>query len=417
MRNTKSKRSSRPSNNASNRSRPNRKGGGGPKGGGPKKDRRQRKQPRVSSINPMDLIKEARHVEEVKYQATTTYADMYIDDRLKKNIATKGFTHPTEIQDKAIPDLIDGNDLVGIANTGTGKTGAFLIPLIERQLRSEKRFQSLIVVPTRELALQVEEEFKSLAKGLGIFSACFIGGTNVDRDVQKLNRFHHFIIGTPGRLIDLMNQGALRLDRTPVLILDEFDKMLDMGFVRDIQRITQAMTNRRQTLLFSATIDKTQNKLIADMTNEPIHVQVSSGTTSSDRVHQDIVRVPEGSDKFKLLLELMTEQRCEKVILFTETKHLGNRICRKLNNSGIPADVIHGNKSQNYRVKALDKFKRGEVKVLVATDVAARGIDISDVTHVINYQLPYTMDSYIHRIGRTGRAGKTGHAFTFVDEK
>lgn len=373
-----------------------------------------RKKP-VSSINPEDLIKKATVTVEEPFVSSLTFDQMPLSDNLKRNIAEKGFTNPTQIQEETIQHLIDGKNLVGIANTGTGKTGAFLIPIIEQLLQRNKKFQSLIVVPTRELALQVEEEFKSMSQGLGIYSACFIGGTNVDKDIRKLKRFTHLIIGTPGRLIDLMNQGALKLRKFPILVLDEFDKMLDMGFIRDIRRITEAMELRKQTLLFSATVDKKQDKLIEELVYKPVHVSVDSGTKSSDRVNQDIIRVPEGKNKFHMLVDLLNQDGFDKVLVFAEQKHRVNRLGKKLNAAGITADVIHGNKSQNYRIKALDKFKSGQVRILVATDVAARGIDVADVSHVINFQLPMNMDSYIHRIGRTGRAGKAGQAYTFID--
>ena len=354
-------------------------------------------------------------MEEVKYISSRTFLEMPLDRRLQANIVNKGFKSPTKIQDDTLEHLINGRDLMGVANTGTGKTGAFLLPIIQRLLTSQESFTSLVIVPTRELALQVEEEFKSLTIGLRLNSASFIGGTNVPKDLTKLRRENHLIIGTPGRLLDLANRGALRLQRISVLVLDEFDRMLDMGFVNDIKKIVRAMTTRKQTMLFSATIDKTQKPMIDELLRDPIEVKVSTGTSTAAQIDQDIIRVPEGSDKFIMLRNLIDDKEFEKVLIFAETKHVVNKISQKLNKSGIRVDHIHGNKSQNYRNNALSKFKNGEVQVLVATDVAARGIDVSDVTHVINYQLPMTYDSYVHRIGRTGRAGKTGKAFTFID--
>ncbi|MDH5603118.1 MAG: DEAD/DEAH box helicase [Cyclobacteriaceae bacterium] len=369
----------------------------------------------VSSIDPNRLIKKGQSVEEVKYISSRTFLEMPLDRRLQANIVNKGFKSPTKIQDDTLEHLINGRDLLGVANTGTGKTGAFLLPIIQRLLTSQESFTSLVIVPTRELALQVEEEFKSLTIGLRLNSASFIGGTNVPKDLTKLRRENHLIIGTPGRLLDLANRGALRLQRISVLVLDEFDRMLDMGFVNDIKKIVRAMTTRKQTMLFSATIDKTQKPMIDELLRDPIEVKVSTGTSTAAQIDQDIIRVPEGSDKFIMLRNLIDDKEFEKVLIFAETKHVVNKISQKLNKSGIRVDHIHGNKSQNYRNNALSKFKNGEVQVLVATDVAARGIDVSDVTHVINYQLPMTYDSYVHRIGRTGRAGKTGKAFTFID--
>jgi ATP-dependent RNA helicase RhlE len=276
-------------------------------------------------------------------------------------------------------------------------------------------FQTLVIVPTRELAVQVEEEFRSMTHGLNLYSACFIGGTNIERDIQKLRRDAHLVVGTPGRLLDLQERRVLHLNRFGVLILDEFDRMLDMGFAPSVQRITRAMTGRKQTLLFSATVDKTQQHLIDQMLRDPKVVKVSSGETTGDHIAQDIINVSEGADKFAMLLDLLRQADFEKVLLFAETKGWVKRLHKKLIGAGLRADLIHGDKTQNTRQRALDQFKQGRVQILVATDVAARGLDVSDVTHVINYQLPRTYDSYIHRIGRTGRAGKGGKAFTFVE--
>ena len=305
---------------------------------------------------------------------------------------------------------------MGIANTGTGKTAAFLIPIIERLLQNSKPFTSLVVVPTRELALQIKEEFISLTKGMGLYAACFIGGTNLGRDIDQLKRRNHIFIGTPGRLLDLSQRRALRLQEISVLVLDEFDRMLDMGFIDDIQKMVHLMHNRRQTMLFSASVDKMQGSIINQMVQNPVEVKVSSGNSTSDQVEQDIIKVPRGSDKFEMLRNLMDDEQFQKVLIFAETKRLVDRVNKKLNQSGIRSDHIHGDKTQNYRIKALEKFKRGNVQVLVATDVAARGIDVSNVTHVINYQLPMSFNSYLHRIGRTGRANNIGKALTFVDE-
>lgn len=327
-----------------------------------------------------------------------------------------GFVSPTEIQDKTFDRLVEGANLIGIANTGTGKTGAFLIPILENLLRNkDQKFQSLIVVPTRELALQVYDEFKKLSEGLKLRAACYIGGTNIEKDIRSLNNYFDLVIGTPGRLLDLCNRGNLKLGRFEVLVLDEFDKMLDMGFIRDVRELINGMKQRRQTLLFSATKDPKQQTIINEIVTNPFLVEIHSGDSSSKNVDQDIIRVQEGQDKYRLLLDVLANPGFDKVILFTETKHLANRLSQKLIDSGITSDRIHGNKSQNYRINALDKFKNGSIRVLVATDVAARGIDVNNVALVVNYQLPMDFDTYIHRIGRTGRAGKTGTAYTFVD--
>jgi ATP-dependent RNA helicase RhlE len=369
----------------------------------------------VSTIEPGMMIKKATIQTQEVFTPKLSFRDMPLNVNLKANIFEKGFTHPTQIQEQTLDYLLAGRDLMGVANTGTGKTGAFLIPIIEQLLGNKNSFQTLVVVPTRELALQVEEEWKTLTRGLGLYASSFIGGTSVGRDLSQLRRKNHLIIGTPGRLMDLTDRGALRLQDISVLILDEFDRMLDMGFVHDIKKMVKAMHSRKQTMLFSATIDKTQQTLINDLLNNPIEVKVSSGVSTSDQIDQDIIRVPQGGDKFQMLLDLMSDKEFEKVLIFAETKRMVDKVNKKLHQSGVKTDLIHGNKSQNYRNKALDKFKRGNVQVLVATDVAARGIDVSDVTHVINYQVPLNFDSYVHRIGRTGRAGKTGKALTFID--
>ncbi len=370
----------------------------------------------ISSIDPNRLIERAVTATPVVFTPSRLFEQMPLNGRLKSNLSKKGFTHPTQIQEDTFEYLTSGRDLVGIANTGTGKTGAFLIPIIEQLLNKSRTFQSLVVVPTRELALQVEADFKSLAHGLGLYGASFIGGTSVRNDLSHLKRQNHIIVGTPGRLIDLADRGALRLQEISILVLDEFDRMLDMGFVHDIKKITDSMAKRNQTMLFSATSDHTQKALISRLLTNPSEVKVGTGAPANGQIEQDIIKVPHGSDKFKMLLSLIDDSEFEKVLIFAETKRLVDRVNKKLNQSGVRADLIHGDKSQNYRNRALNKFKRGNVQVLVATDVAARGIDVANITHVISYQLPLNLEDYVHRIGRTGRAGKTGKAFTFVDE-
>ena len=369
----------------------------------------------ISTIDPDQLIRKSTNAEQLLFSPSLAFDQMSLHPKIKFSLAQKGFIYPTRIQEETHRLLISGRDMIGVANTGTGKTGAFLIPIIEQLLNTSKPFKSLVVVPTRELALQVEEEFKSLTKGMGLHSASFIGGTSVERDLKNLKKTNHLFIGTPGRLMDLANRGALRLQDVQVLVLDEFDRMLDMGFVNDIKKIISLMENRKQTMLFSATIDRTQESMIKQILVDPVEINVGTGAVTNNQIDQDIIRVPQGSDKFKMLLNLIGQKEFEKVLIFAETKRMVDKVNKKLNRSGVKSELIHGNKSQNYRNKALNKFKSGNVQVLVATDVAARGIDVMDITHVINYQLPVNFDSYIHRIGRTGRAGKTGKAFTFVD--
>ncbi len=391
-------------------------------GSKPKADFRDKKRPqrqvrgqKKSNLNPNLLVKKATQLALKNYESKRLITELPISPNLKECLVAKGFKKPTEIQDRTLEALLEKRDLLGIAQTGTGKTGAFLVPIIEHLLGHKQKNFALVMVPTRELATQVEEEFQSMAKGLGIYSACFIGGTNINKDINTLKRASHVIIGTPGRLIDLHNRKSLDFGRFNTLVLDEFDRMLDMGFVHDVKRIMGSMHKRKHTLLFSATLDKTQESLIVDILHNPVTVKVSTGDTTGDHIDQDIIRLKQGEDKFKVLKEMLAGVDFQKVLLFEETKHKANRLCTKLNKVGILSDQIHGNKSQNARQRALNSFKQGKIRVLVATDVAARGIDVSDVTHVINYQVPMTFDSYIHRIGRTGRAGKTGKAFTFVE--
>ena len=368
-----------------------------------------------STLNPSLLVKKATATVVMDYRSERSIDELPISANLKECLNSKGFRRPTEIQDKTIEALLEGNDLLGIAQTGTGKTGAFLIPIIEQLIEHKNKSFALVVVPTRELATQVEDEFKSMTKGLGLYSNCFIGGTNINTDIHNLRKASHVVIGTPGRLLDLANRGVFSFKKFNTLVLDEFDRMLDMGFVHDVKRMIAELHNRKQTLLFSATLDKTQQSLISSILKNPVTVKVSNGDSTGDHIDQDIVRIANGEDKFTILHEMVSNDDFQKVLLFEETKHKANKLCAKLNKSGIVSDQIHGNKSQNARQRALNSFKSGKIQVLVATDVAARGIDVSDVTHVINYQVPMTFDSYIHRIGRTGRAGKTGKAYTFVE--
>ncbi|RLD48539.1 MAG: ATP-dependent helicase [Bacteroidetes bacterium] len=368
-----------------------------------------------STLDPSLLVKEANHSVVAKvFQSERQISDLPISAKLIQALESKGYKKPTEIQDRTLETLLTGRDLLGIAQTGTGKTGAFLVPIIEQLLHKRVNPYALVVVPTRELALQVEEEFRSMTRGLGLYSACFIGGTNINNNLRALQRNSHVVIATPGRLLDLTDRKAINLGKFKTLVLDEFDRMLDMGFIRDVKRILEAMQQRTQTMLFSATLDKSQQSMINSILKDPVTVKVSTGDSSGDAIDQEVIRLKPGEDKFKVLHGMLSDNEFSKVLLFEETKHRVSRLCMKLNKSGIQAEQIHGNKSQNARQNALKAFKQGRVQVLVATDVAARGLDVSDVSHVINYQVPQTHDSYIHRIGRTGRAGKIGKAYTFV---
>jgi ATP-dependent RNA helicase RhlE len=369
----------------------------------------------ISTLEPHLFVKKAMPLMEVVYTPNRQILDLPVHPKLIHNLTIKGFKHPTEIQDRTIECILSGKDVLGIAQTGTGKTGAFLVPIIHQLLESKPAFQVLIVVPTRELAVQINEEFKSIAKGLSLTSSCFVGGTNIYTDKMNLRRPSHVVIGTPGRLNDLSRQRLLHYKQFTTLVLDEFDRLLDMGFSNDIQYMVQSMTTRKQTILFSATEEKNQRKLIDNLLTSPEEVRVSQGNVTADHVDQDIVLVKDGEKKMDILLHMIRDKSFEKVIVFAETKRGVSLVCKNLQLAGVRADAIHGDKSQNYRLKALNDFKAGKIQVLIATDVAARGLDIAEVTHVINYQQPKSFDSYIHRIGRTGRAGKSGKAFTFVN--
>ncbi|HCM74970.1 MAG TPA: ATP-dependent helicase [Cytophagales bacterium] len=375
----------------------------------------KRKGPAVSTIDPRLFVKKATPLAEVTFQPSIKIEDLNVDARIKANLLSKGYIYLTEIQERAIQPVLEGKDVMGIAQTGTGKTAAFLVPIVHNLLGKAPAFQTLVVVPTRELAVQVEEEFKSIVKGLNLSSACFIGGTSVGRDITRLKRPSHIIIGTPGRLIDLARQNALHFRDFKTLILDEFDRLLDMGFLKDIKTMLAGMTNRKQTVLFSATEENNQKKLIQSLLHNQVDVRVSSGNVSGDHIDQEVITVKAGEKKLDILVNMFRDQTFHKVIVFAETKRGVSQVRKNLAHAGIKVDEIHGNKSQNYRLKALNDFKSGKIQALIATDVAARGLDISEVTHVINFQPPRDFDSYIHRIGRTGRAGKGGKAFTFLN--
>lgn len=354
-------------------------------------------------------------VEDVKevYEPTHRFADFAIDSRIIRNIEEKGFVTPTPIQDQAIPHILEGRDIVGIANTGTGKTGTFLIPLLDKVVKDRSQ-RVLIIVPTRELAQQIEDEFRAFAVGSGFLSVSVVGGANINPQIRKLRQDPYFVIGTPGRLKDLMNQRELNLAKFQTVVLDEADRMLDMGFIHDMKFILSHMPSNRHTLFFSATLSREIEALIGSFLNNPVRVSVKTGDTSAS-VYQDVVRVENGTTKFDTLLSLLTQPDFSRVLVFGRTKHGVEKLSQFLRDRGIRAESIHGNKTQGKRQRSLDAFKMGHAQVLVATDVAARGIDVADVSHVINYELPTTYEDYVHRIGRTGRAGKRGKALTFID--
>jgi superfamily II DNA/RNA helicase len=346
------------------------------------------------------------------YSPIHKFISFKIDNRLKNNIVKKGYQEPTPIQDKVIPLILEGKDVVGVANTGTGKTAAFLIPIINKTIL-DKNNRTIIIVPTRELALQIEKEFKDFTLGLNIYSVTCIGGTSIGRQFFDLKRNHNFIIGTPGRIKDLTQRKALNISRFQTIILDEADRMLDMGFIDDIKFLIAQMPAQKQSLCFSATIPMEIEQLIQKFLKDPIKISVKNQEYSIN-VDQDIVKVGDKSKKLDVLCEMLARQNFNKVLIFGKTKMGVERLSQSLSQKGFKAESIHGDKSQNKREKALNFFKGNKVNILVATDVAARGLDINDISHVINYDIPATYDDYIHRIGRTGRGTKKGNAITFV---
>lgn len=376
--------------------------------------RPQRKQTRGAYIHPSKFINKAVEVaEEQVYEAKHLFTDFGFSAQVQKNIDAKGYTAPSAIQDQAIPLVLEGRDVIGLANTGTGKTAAFALPIIERIKDSRTRGVVLIMAPTRELAQQIDEQFRDFSANMNLYSTLIVGGMNIERQIHQLKRGPHVIIGTPGRMKDLMNRKALDLSNVQHLVLDEADRMLDMGFINDIRKIVEALPKERQTLFFSATMTPDIERLIADFLNDPATVSVRTAETS-EHVEQDVIEAKDKEEKLDILTNMLNKSAFEKVLVFGETKYGVQRLSDHLSKSGIPSAAIHGNKSQSQRQRALKEFKDHKVKVLVATDVAARGLDIPNVSHVINFDQPTTYQDYVHRIGRTGRGGARGKAFTFI---
>lgn len=343
---------------------------------------------------------------------THTFGTFGLDARLAENVRTLGISTPSPIQDQIIPHALAGRDVIGLAETGTGKTAAFLLPLIHELLIHKGRGQVLILAPTRELALQIEVEFRKFAKGLSLSSVVCVGGVNINPQIRALREHKHFIIGTPGRVQDLIGQGVLPIGRTTAVVLDEADRMLDMGFIHDMRKILGKTPSDRRTFLFSATMPQEAHRLVHDFLTDPVEVSVKKKDVTSS-IKQDVVHY-EPHAKFDTLTLLLSKPAFSRVIIFGAMKHSVKHLAEELTNAGIPAESLHGNKSHSQRQRALERFKTHKVRVLVATDVAARGIHVDDVSHVINYDLPGTFEDYVHRIGRTGRSTKSGEALTFV---
>jgi ATP-dependent RNA helicase RhlE len=348
-----------------------------------------------------------------------SFADLGLSGALCRALQAEAYRTPTPIQARAIPQLLAGQDILGIAQTGTGKTAAFLLPILQQLAHARsapipRATNALVLAPTRELAVQIGERAGAYGRLLGLRHAVIFGGVGFGPQIATLTRGVNLLIATPGRLLDLVRQGRLRLDRVAHLVLDEADRMLDMGFVRDVKKIIALLPKGRQSLLFSATMPTEVSDLAAELLHAPVRVEVSPPTRTAERIDQRVFMV-EAAAKRAFLTELLADPALSRVIVFTRTKHGADRVARHLSNAGIAAEAIHGNKSQGARQRALAQFRAGAVRVLVATDIAARGLDVTDVTHVINYEIPNLPESYVHRIGRTARAGASGIAISLCD--
>ena len=346
-----------------------------------------------------------------------TFTELSISETILKALLTKGYQTPTPIQEKAIPVALDGNDLLGIAQTGTGKTAAFAIPIIQmlnesRVKKVRREIKALILTPTRELAIQIDECFEDYSQYTNLRHAVVFGGVNQRPQVEQLRRGVDILTATPGRLLDLIAQKHISLNGISHFVLDEADRMLDMGFIHDIKRLLPLLPKQKQTLFFSATMPAAIAKLSRSILSKPVRVEVTPASSAVDTVDQHLYFV-EKSLKSNLLFTVLQKAQSKSVLVFSRTKHGADRIARVLNKKGIGCEAIHGNKSQNARQRALTNFKSGKTRVIIATDIAARGIDIADLEMVINYDLPDVAETYVHRIGRTGRAGKSGTALSF----
>lgn len=348
------------------------------------------------------------------------FDDLKLHELVLKNLKNAGYETPTPIQAEAIPSLLEKHDLLGIAQTGTGKTAAFTLPMLQHLYPRNYSLtpgepRSLILAPTRELASQIKEQLDKYGEGLKLKYAVIFGGVGQAAQVAALRSGLDVLVATPGRLLDLMNQGHLRLNKVEIFVLDEADRMLDMGFINDIRKILPKLPPKRQNLLFSATMPPEIAKLAATILVQPKRVEVTPPSTTVERINQRIIFCKK-ADKYQLLRKILSEESTELTLVFTRTKHGANKIVDYLNHYKIGCAAIHGNKSQTAREAALENFKSGKIKVLIATDIAARGIDVQGVSHVVNYDLPVEAESYVHRIGRTARAGKDGDAISFCDE-
>lgn len=372
----------------------------------------KRRGPKKDYIHPSRFIQAARPVTQEAYIPIHQFADFKINDQIKQNLASKGYIIPSPIQDQAIPLGLAGRDIIGIANTGTGKTAAFAVPALSKIIE-QPGSKALIIAPTRELAQQIEEECRSIGKGSGLAGAVLIGGAAMGPQLRDLRGNPEIVIGTPGRIKDHLERGTLNLSSFNIVVLDEVDRMLDMGFVHDVTDILTHVAKERQSYFFSATMDHKVRELITTFAHDPVSISVKTGNTS-ENVEQNIIQYRAEQDKIDHLHELLIRSDVHKTIVFDDTQRSVEKLSQELIARGFQADAIHGGKSQSQRQRALNRFKKSDVNILVATDVAARGIDVIDITHVINFSTPQSYEDYVHRIGRTGRAGNTGFALTFV---
>lgn len=351
-----------------------------------------------------------------------TFSELNLIEPIQKALAEEGYTNPTPIQEQAIPYLLDRRDLLGCAQTGTGKTAAFAIPILQHLANDQRtepmtnHVKTLVLTPTRELALQIAESFNNYGRHLNLKTLVIFGGVGQKPQTDALARRVDILVATPGRLLDLMNQGFIKLNHIKFFVLDEADRMLDMGFVHDVKKVITKLPPRRQSLFFSATMPPEIQALADTILSNPAKVEVTPVSSTADTINQSLYFVDK-NDKNDLLIHLLKDKTIETCLVFTRTKHGADKVAKKLNSVGIRADAIHGNKSQNARVRALGDFKDRRIRVLVATDIAARGIDIDELTHVVNFEIPNIPESYVHRIGRTGRAGASGIAFSFCDNE
>ncbi|HXR49572.1 MAG TPA: DEAD/DEAH box helicase [Verrucomicrobiae bacterium] len=378
------------------------------------RNRSRSRQPKKAYIHPSKFVQSAKPPTGEQYIPLHAFSDFQLHPLMQSNLTAMGFSNPSPIQDQTIPAGLSGRDVVGIANTGTGKTAAFAIPVLNR-LMADPRSVAIILAPTRELAQQIEDQCRQIAKGSGLTGALLIGGMSMGPQLRELRARPRLIIGTPGRIKDHLERRSLSLANCNIVVLDEVDRMLDMGFVTDIRHILSQTNDTKQSFYFSATLDERVRGIITSFSHDPVHISVKSGETS-ENVEQNIVPYSSGSDKIDKLHDLLIQDTVTKTLVFDDTHRSVEKLAKELGARGFSTDSIHGGKSQPQRQRVLKKFKDSQIKVLVATDVAARGLDVSDITHVINYALPQSYDDYIHRIGRTGRAGKIGYALTFVEQ-